>query len=992
MAKHHISIDIESRSGADISKTGSYKYMWDPDFRILLFGYKIDDQPEEVIDLTKEELPKEVVSILNDPDYTKHAYNAAFEWYALNCAGYPTVLEQWECTMVWALYCGYAAGLANTGEAIGLPEDKKKAMTGKALIRYFCTPQKPTKTFKRKYHDPEDDPDKWRLFVDYNRQDVVAEWEILQRLKAFPMPETEWDLWRTDIRMNAFGVRIDTELIRNALEIDRESAEELTREAREITGLVNPNSTAQLLPWLNARGCGITDLQKLTVEEALQDDGLDPDARRMLELRQLLGKTSIKKYVAMEAARCSDDRVRGISQFYGANRTGRYCLTGDHEVLTPDGWVRLDEWGGGRILCWESKTEKLSFQKSEAVSFDYSGPMYKYEGQRISQVATPNHKMAVLGKTGLWEVKTVEEIDVHRFIIPFTGKRTTDRPYRDDQIRVLIMTQADGFYTDDGGIKYNFKKKRKVERCKSLLRKCGIPFSEKQFANDVTCITVPWRYAPLWLRQFKDKTFGYWLLDENLNVITEELPEWDGYRCGPNSIQYVTTNEKNADVIQACALCNGMSATKVIKHRIVENWNTAYYVNIWLSPGRGTAVRKEQISVEEMTAVRVYCATTPTGFFVVRRNGRIWITGNSGRLVQLQNLPRNYLPTLEDARRMTRDGNYEALRMIYGNVPDTLSQLIRTAFIPSEGNHFVVADFSAIEARVIAWLAGERWVMDVFANDRDIYCETASAMFGVPVEKHGVNSDLRQKGKIATLALGYQGGVSAMVAMGALRMGIPEEDLPDIVTRWRDSHPNTCRMWYEIEKAAVECVSTCRTTSPKWKVYDPERARQNEEVMGVPVGSYSDYFLTDAPASNLKFRMESDPVYGQAFLTVELPSGRKLFYPKPYLKENQFGKMAVHYYGVKQVTSKWGPESTYGGRITENLVQAIARDCLCEVIRRIRDRGWNIVFHVHDEVIVDAPPEVHTDDLCALMAEPISWAPGLLLKGAGFENNYYMKD
>ena len=688
MAKHHISIDIESRSGADISKTGSYKYMWDPDFRILLFGYKIDDQPEEVIDLTKEELPKEVVSILNDPNYTKHAYNAAFEWYALNCAGYPTVLEQWECTMVWALYCGYAAGLANTGEAIGLPEDKKKAMTGKALIRYFCTPQKPTKTFKRKYHDPEDDPDKWQLFVDYNRQDVVAEWEILQRLKAFPMPETEWDLWRTDIRMNAFGVRIDTELIRNALEIDRESAEALTREAREITGLANPNSTAQLLPWLNARGCGITDLQKLTVEEALQDDGLDPDARRMLELRQLLGKTSIKKYVAMEAARCSDDRVRGISQFYGANRTGRYA----------------------------------------------------------------------------------------------------------------------------------------------------------------------------------------------------------------------------------------------------------------------------------------------------------------GRLVQMQNLPRNYLTTLDDARKMTKDGNYEGLRMIYGNVPDTLSQLIRTAFIPSEGNHFVVADFSAIEARVIAWLAGERWVMDVFANNRDIYCETASAMFGVPVEKHGVNSDLRQKGKIATLALGYQGGVSAMVAMGALRMGIPEEDLPDIVTRWRDSHPNTCRMWYEIEKAAVECVSTCRTTSPKWKVYDPERARQNEEIMGVPAGSYSDYFLTDAPASGLKFRMESDLVYGQAFLTVELPSGRKLFYPKPYLKENQFGKMAVHYYGVKQVTGKWGPESTYGGRITENLVQAIARDCLCEVIRRIRDRGWDIVFHVHDEVIVDAPPEVHTEDLCALMAEPISWAPGLLLKGAGFENNYYMKD
>lgn len=966
MAKHHMSVDLETRSGADITKTGSYRYLQDPDFRILLFGYSIDGKPPEVLDLTKGDgrLPDPVAALLADPEVEKHAYNASFEWYALRQAGYETPLEQWKCTMVWSLYCGYAAGLANTGEAIGLPEDRKKAMTGKALIRYFCTPQKPTKTFKRKYHDPEDDPGKWELFVEYNRQDVVAEQAILQRLSLFPMPESEWELWRDDVRMNAYGVRVDTELIRNALEIDRESAEALIREAREITGLANPNSTAQLLPWLNARGCGITDLQKLTVEEALRDDDLDPDARRMLELRQLLGKTSIKKYVAMESARCSDDRVRGISQFYGANRTGRYCLTGDHEVLTPDGWVRLDEWGGGRILCWESKTEKLSFQKSEAVSFDYSGPMYKYEGQRISQVATPNHKMAVLGKTGLWEVKTVEEIAVHRFIIPFTGKRTTDRPYRDDQIRVLIMTQADGFYTDDGGIKYNFKKKRKVERCKSLLRKCGIPFSEKQFANDVTCITVPWRYAPLWLRQFKDKTFGYWLLDENLNVITEELPEWDGYRCGPNSIQYATTNEKNADVIQACALCNGMSATKVIKHRIVENWNTAYYVNIWLSPGRGTAVRKEQISVEEMTAVKVYCATTPTGFFAVRRNGRIWITGNSGRLVQLQNLPRNYLSTLDSARKMTRAGNYEGLRMIYGNVPDTLSQLIRTAFIPSEGRHFVVADFSAIEARVIAWLAGEQWVMDVFANNRDIYCETASAMFGVPVEKHGANSELRQKGKIATLALGYQGSTAAMVAMGALRMGIPEEDLPDIVTLWRQSHPKTVALWYEMERAAVACVATGL-----------------EQVLPIAGG-----------ASRLTFRLENDLICGQSFLTVELPVGRKLFYPKPYLKENQFGKMAVHYYGVKQTTGKWGPESTYGGKLTENCTQGIARDCLCEVIRRACTKGWDIVFHVHDEVIVDAPGDVHAEDLCALMAEPIGWAPGLILKGAGFEANYYMKD
>ena len=656
---HHLSIDLETRSGADISKTGSYRYMQDPDFRILLFGYKIDDGPAQVIDLTTEEMPQKIVTILQNPQYMKHAYNSAFEWYALNRAGFRTPIEQWQDTMIHALYCGYAAGLANTGEAMGIAEDKKKLMTGKALIRYFCTPQKATKTFKKKYHDPEDDPDKWELFKEYNVQDVVSENAIWQQLSRFPMPESEWQLWRLDIKMNALGVRVDTQLIDGALSINQQSEDELLREAGELTGLANPNSTSQLLPWLADHGCALDNLQKLTIEEALTGD-LDPKVRRVLQLRQLLGKTSIKKYEAMNATRGEGDRIRGISQFYGANRTGRYA----------------------------------------------------------------------------------------------------------------------------------------------------------------------------------------------------------------------------------------------------------------------------------------------------------------GRLVQMQNLPRNSIGTLDNARQMVRAGNYEGLKMIYGNVPDTLSQLIRTAFIPSEGNHFVVADFSAIEARMIAWLAGEQWVMDVFAKDGDIYCETASAMFGVPVQKHGVNGDLRQKGKIATLALGYQGSTNAMIAMGALRMGIPEEDLPDIVEKWRGTHPKTVGLWYQLENAAVDCVGTGTDQA-------------------VPIAGGVDA---------LTFRMESDLVYGSSFLTIQLPTGRKLFYPKPFLKENAFGKMAVHYYGVNQTTGKWGQQSTYGGKLVENVTQAIARDCLCEVLRRIDARGWDVVFHVHDEVIVDAPLSVHTDDLCELMAEPISWAPGLLLKGAGFEADYYMKD
>lgn len=330
-------------------------------------------------------------------------------------------------------------------------------------------------------------------------------------------------------------------------------------------------------------------------------------------------------------------------------------------------------------------------------------------------------------------------------------------------------------------------------------------------------------------------------------------------------------------------------------------------------------------------------------------------------MVQMQNLPRNYLKTLDEARKIVKSGNYEELRLIYGNVQDTLSQLIRTAFIPSEGHKFVVADFSAIEARVIAWLAGEQWVNEVFAGDGKIYEATASQMFGVPkerIKKGNPEYSLRQKGKVATLALGYQGGSNALIAMGALNMGLTEEELPDIVARWRRANRRICDLWCGVEQAALAAMQTA----------------QPQAING------------------LIFALEGDNIFGQRFLTVTLPSRRKLFYPKPLLQPNQFGKMALHYYSVGQQSHKWSMTSTYGGKMTENIVQAIARDCLAETLKRIDKKGLQVVFHVHDEVIIDAPEYITVDEICDLMAEPIPWAPGLVLRGAGFESQYYMKD
>ena len=655
----HLSIDIETYSSVDIKKSGMYKYALSDDFQILLFAYSIDFGEVKIIDLAKGEiLPEVVIQALDDKNIIKHAYNAPFEWWCLNQAGYKTSIEQWRDTMFHGLYCGYTAGLGATGTAIGLPQDKKKDTTGKALIKLFCVPCKPTKKNGGRLRNlPHHEPEKWELFKNYCIQDVVTETEIYKRLSNFPVPQEEQELWVLDQKINAYGVKIDTELVKGALSINDIVTAELTEEAIQVTGLDNPNSAAQLGKWLKEKtGQDIENLQKGTVSELIGSLE-DKEAVRVLEIRQELAKTSIKKYVAMEEAICPDGRIRGLLQFYGANRTGRWA----------------------------------------------------------------------------------------------------------------------------------------------------------------------------------------------------------------------------------------------------------------------------------------------------------------GRLVQVQNLPRNYLETLDYARGIVKSQDANFLKLVYGNVSDTLSQLIRTAFVPSEGHKFVVADFSAIEARVIAWLAGEQWRQEVFATHGKIYEASASQMFGVPIElikKGNPEYALRQKGKVAELALGYGGSSGALIAMGALDMGLEEKELPDVVRRWRNANKRITDLWYGIENAVIKLMETGETQGLK----------------------------------GIIFSREIDLIYGQDFLTIKLPSGRKLFYPKPHLKENRFGSNALHYFGVNQTTKKWEVQETYGGKLVENIVQAISRDCLAVTLKRLESEGLQTVMNIHDEAVIDADLNVDLDKVCELMGQPIEWAPGLLLKAAGFESSYYMKD
>lgn len=656
----HLSIDIETYCSVSIHDSGAYKYARSKDFEIMLFAYSIDFGEVTVIDLAQGQvIPDSVVAALSDPDVIKHAYNAAFEWYCLNRAGYKTPIEQWRCTMFRALYLGYPAGLAATGRALGLPEDVQKDRQGKALIRYFCQPCKPTKANGGRTRNlPHHDPAKWELFIEYNRQDVVAESAIYDTLKSFAVPDREQRLWELDCLTNALGVRVDMQLVNGVRGITRHHMDALMAEAMRLTHLANPNSTAQLTAWLREQGADVTDIQKDTVTALLESDKINDKVRRMLEIRQELGKASVKKYDAMADVADDRERMSGLMQVYGAGRTGRYA----------------------------------------------------------------------------------------------------------------------------------------------------------------------------------------------------------------------------------------------------------------------------------------------------------------GRLVQPQNLPRNYLKTLDLARGWAIDGNAKMLQLIYGDVMDTLSQLSRTAFIPSEGRKFVIADFSSIEARVIAWLAREQWAMDVFASTGRIYEATASQMFGVPAElivKGRPEYALRQKGKAATLALGYQGGPPALIAQHALDMGLSEEELPEIVSKWRAANPHIVQLWYRVEREALAAMRD---------------GKAHEVDRGVTIA------------------LKSDLSKGLNFLTIGLPSGRSLYYVDPFLKMGRFDKVQVNF--MTQREGQWTSDSTYGGKLVENIVQAIARDCLTETLLRLNSRYPNspVVMHIHDEVVMDAEMDVTVDEICDLMAEPIPWAPGLLLKAAGFESEWYMKD
>lgn len=653
-----IFIDIETYSSVDLKTSGAYKYIASPDFEILIVGYAINEGPVISVDLAQgETLPEEFEEALFDPNYRKHAHNAVFERLSFKRIGYDVPAEEWYCTAVKAAYTGLPLSLDQVSKVLDLQD--KKLDTGKALIKYFSCPCKPTKVNGgRTRNYPWHAPEKWEMYKEYNRYDVLAEREIHYKLLQYDIPVIERELYTVDQVINDRGILIDPILAKSAINIDEEYSEVLMTQARALTHLDNPKSSPQMCKWLSLKtGDSITSLAKDVLPGLIKQYNNNPDVKEALILRQKLAKSSIKKYYAMINCATPDNRVRGTFQFYGANRTGRWA----------------------------------------------------------------------------------------------------------------------------------------------------------------------------------------------------------------------------------------------------------------------------------------------------------------GRLLQLQNLSKNHLDDIDTPRDLVRARDWDAVEMLYDDVPDILSQLVRTAIVAPENKILAVCDFSAIEARVISWLAEEDWRMDVFRGDGKIYEAAGARMFNVPISAITKTSPLRQKAKIAELALGYQGHLGAMKRMGGESMGLSDTEMTSIVRKWRDANPKIVELWAEVEDCAMEAV------------------RYHRQVVGT--------------SRDLIFDCNDE------VLTITLPSGRALFYRNPQIKEKAKGRTTIKslfYEGLNQETKQWTLLDTYGGKLVENIVQAIARDLLAFSLINLHKAGYAITMHVHDEIIAeidyDGSEQETYNRMAALMGQAPSWASDLPLNADGYLTKYYKKD
>jgi len=1049
-----ISLDFETRSEADLRKVGAHLYACHPSTQAICLAFAFD-QDEEVhlwhrrFDTVEQGTGKQrhAVSIPEQRPAALEelferirngellwAWNAEFErliWQHVMVPqhGWPTVpLEQWRCSAAQAASYALPRSLHAAGKALGVKE-QKLVDEGKSnlLMLKLAKPRKARKAECRAAGVADADEyrakrgvlwweieDELRGLFSYCQQDVRAERAISETLR--PLPEIEQRTWLLDQKINDRGVKCDLELVAAAqrhIAVARAEAEE---EIRRLTGGMVASTTrrTELLQWLHEQGVRIPDTAAESIDAALEKDDAalrDPAVRRVLVVWRASHKTSLAKYASMRERTGEDGRIRGNFRYHGSS-TGRWCMPGDAEVLTRSGWVKLSEWNGGDIVQWEPTDQpvggetggRLVWAEASALSFA-GGAMWRVDSRSFKGSFTEEHQIPTLSGRGKLRVLSAGTVARRPRTDVILSGMLDSRFENEIHTRVIVMVQADGSFCTDTGrgrrLRFRFRKQRKIQRCETLLRRAGVPYSRAD-RTDATEIVVRWVDIPNWLHALHDdsgeKKFAAWVLNHDPVTFIDEARAWDSYtdpRSGSGGFEYVSCQRESAEWVVTMAHLAGKAASITQRERQERSWNVSY--RVFVRNRDSTRVGSADWSPDFHE--RVYCAETVTGFFLTRYGGCIHVTGNSGTgRVQLQNLPRGKVANMDRACDSILRLSTDELNLEYGNVLELLSGTIRGAICAPSGRKLCVGDFSSIEARGVFWLAGQRDALQVLASGEDIYKDMASSIYGVPVER--VSSAQRHVGKTIVLGGLYQMGPPKFQRVcGAQGSPIPLDGLEVIeqlrgpkavawfVREYGEDAQEASELWrQEHAPDTVTAVSVVRAFRGKYdRVPRLWRDLEMAAIEAVTRGP-------GAPAVRMQKGLQW-AVRGR-FLHCRLPSGRLLSYCDPFVKfeRTPWGKVKprLRFWGLGR-TRKWEEQDTYGGALCENVVQGLCRDLLRDALLRLDAEGYSIVTHTHDEAMCEEPESEDLDRFLKLMGKNPSWARGFPLSVEGWSGKRYRK-
>lgn len=904
-----LSIDIETYSSNDISSCGVYKYAEAKDFTILLFAYSCDYGPVEIIDLASgEKLPEHIYKALFDPKILKTAFNATFERICLSkYFGIYLTSDQWECTMVRSAMLGLPLSLEAVGKVLNLEDQKMDE--GKALIRYFSLPCKPTKTNGMRTRNlPEHAPEKWDIFKKYCKRDVEVENAIRQKTVAFKIPPFEKELYDIDQQINDRGVMLDMEMVHNAIRMSLVYNGHLSVEAAELTGLDNPNSVSQLKTWLEQEtGNEIKSLNKKDMPDIIKSCDAS-HVQRLLTIRQELSKTSVKKYEAMEKTVCEDGRVRGLTQFYGAARTGRWAGRLVQVQNLPQN--HIEDLDLARSLVVENDLDMLEICYGNV-------PDTLSQLIRTAFIAKPKHTFIVS------DFSAIEA----RVIAWLAGESWRMEVFRTHG-KIYEATAALMYHVSPDEITKTDPRRQKGKIAELACIAKGQLVLTDQGYIPIECVTTD---MLVWDGEEFVKHEGV------IYKGIKEVITYEGLTATPDHIVWVEGKNRPIQFGESASCGSHLQKSR-------PSWSDIRKCENYISRTKIYKRLESGLCFNRMPALRKCSVDIPCQSHAreIKRLLAMFPTKKDSQMVR---------SSVHRGKTKMRKSQRRKLQKLWGERNKILfpfgsgSWLVDDRALRITGTKYGVGS-DRCKRKLRTWKSEMGNAPAELCQSTEVY----DIINCGPRHRYTVNDVLVHN-------CGYQGGVGAMRTMGGEKMGLSEEEMKEIVTHWRNANPAIVGLWDEVQAAAIQAISNRDASTRK----------------------------------GIKFRSELGA------MTIQLPSGRKLFYPRARIEvREKFGRKSktIIYEGQNQTTRKWEEQETYGGKLVENIVQGIARDCLAVTMIRLEKMGYPIVFHVHDEVILEVPDDGTKTlaEVCEVFKKPISWAEGLPLKGDGYITGYYKKD